>query len=55
MSYRRAKALSLAVFERAYLTRLLRTCDGDVALASVPRGTFYRLLKKRDIVPSDYR
>ncbi len=40
-------------FERAYLTSVLRKAGGDVSLAAttaqVPRGTFYRLLKKHGL------
>lgn len=59
MSFRRARELSLAVFESAYLMHLMTVAGGDVAvaagLASIPRGTLYRLLKKRRIEPSSFR
>jgi transcriptional regulator of acetoin/glycerol metabolism len=49
----------LAAFEREYLSALLRQCAGDVAEAAreaqLPRGTLYRLLKKYDLLPTDFR
>jgi DNA-binding NtrC family response regulator len=49
----------LAAFEREYLSALLRQCAGDVAEAAreaqLPRGTLYRLLKKYDLNPIDFR
>ncbi len=46
-------------FERDYLATLLRTCQGDVTRATreagVPRGTFYRLLKKHSLLPEEFR
>ncbi|MEX2400472.1 MAG: sigma-54 dependent transcriptional regulator [Rhodothermales bacterium] len=49
----------LEAFERRYLGNLLETNGGDVTAAAseaeVPRGTFYRLLNKHGITPSDYR
>ena len=53
------RAQRIAAFEREYLTTLLRASDGDVSQAArdahIPRGTFYRLLKKRDIDPERFR
>ena len=49
----------VAAFEREYLTGLLRASAGDVSQAArdarIPRGTFYRLLKKHDIDPGTFR
>ena len=49
----------ISAFERDYLANLLRTSGGDVSQAArearIPRGTFYRLLKKHDIDPSAFR
>ena len=49
----------LAAFDREYLSALLRQCAGDVAEAAreaqLPRGTLYRLLKKHDLNPTDFR
>ena len=43
-------------FERAYLARLLRECEGDVAVAArragVNRTTFYRAKRRLQSVPS---
>jgi len=47
------------VFEREYLDALLGQCAGDVTKAAreaqLPRGTFYRLLKKHGLTPASYR
>ncbi len=49
----------LVAFERHYLTDLLRKNKGDVTRAAtegqLPRGTFYRLLKKHGLTPSEHR
>ncbi|MHB8519655.1 MAG: sigma-54-dependent transcriptional regulator [Limisphaerales bacterium] len=49
----------LGAFEKEYLKNLLITCQGDVSAAAgsaqLPRGTLYRLLKKHDLNPSDFR
>ena len=49
----------LAVFEAEYLDQLLRSCHGDVSAAAreaqLPRGTFYRLLKKYALSPANFR
>ena len=49
----------VASFERQYLIQLLRSHVGDVsgaaAEARLPRGTLYRLLKKHDLNPADFR
>ncbi|MBD3647304.1 MAG: sigma-54-dependent Fis family transcriptional regulator, partial [Pseudomonadales bacterium] len=46
-------------FEKEYLGELLERYQGDVAGAAeeaqIPRGTLYRLLKKHDLNPADYR
>ena len=46
-------------FEREYLVELLKRVKGDVSraseAASLPRATFYRLLKKHKIEPADFR
>ena len=53
------RAQRIAVFEREYLTGLLRASGGDVSDAAreagIPRGTLYRLLKKHDLVPETFR
>jgi DNA-binding NtrC family response regulator len=49
----------IAAFEREYLANVLRVSGGDVSQAArdacIPRGTFYRLLKKHDIDPGGFR
>jgi len=54
-----ARTQRIAAFEREYLTNLLRASAGDVSQAArearIPRGTFYRLLKKHDIDPAGFR
>lgn len=49
----------LASFEQEYFHHLLTLCRGDVTMAArqaqLPRGTFYRLLKKHAIDPTDFR
>jgi len=49
----------LAAFEKEYLQVLLQNCQGDVSAAAreaqLPRGTLYRLLKKYDLDPADFR
>ena len=49
----------IAVFEKEYLRDLLSTCQGDISAAArearLPRGTVYRLLKKYDLNPADFR
>jgi DNA-binding NtrC family response regulator len=49
----------MARFEKDYLSNILTAAQGDVSLASreaqLPRGTFYRLLKKYDLNPADFR
>ncbi len=49
----------VAAFEKEHPPHLLRECNGDVAAASreaqLPRATFYRLLRKHDLNPADYR
>jgi two-component system response regulator HydG len=49
----------MAVFERDYLRGLLSSTSGDVAAAAreaqLPRGTFYRLLKKHALNPTEFR
>ncbi len=46
-------------FETEYFGKLLRDCQGDVTSAAreaqLPRGTFYRLLKKHALNPSEFR
>lgn len=48
-----------AKFERDYLANLLQHCGGDVSQAArkaqLPRGTFYRFLKKYDLKPEGFR
>lgn len=49
----------LRTFERDFLHRLLKECDGDTALAGqrsgLPRGTLYRLLSRHGLKASQYR
>lgn len=49
----------VTAFEQEYLTHLLRRYRGDVSKAAreanLPRGTLYRLLKKHDLNPTDFR
>ena len=49
----------VAAFERQYISDLLKGNGGDVSEsareACVPRGTFYRLMKKYDIDPQSFR
>jgi DNA-binding NtrC family response regulator len=49
----------IASFERDFLERLLRACHGNVSEAAVsaqlPRGTFYRLIKRHGIGPAEFR
>lgn len=51
--------LYVSRFEKRYFTKLLETCEGDVTQAAeqanMPRGTMYRLLKKNDVDPADFR
>lgn len=53
------RAASQDSFEREYLVKMLRKCDGDVSEASsrakVPRGTLYRLMKKHDLNAEVFR
>ena len=46
-------------FEKWYLANLLKACVGDVSRAArkaeMPRGTLYRLLKKHNVNPDDFR
>lgn len=49
----------LTAFEGRYLEELLRSYEGNVAIAAnaaqIPRGTLYRLLKKHDLNPAEFR
>jgi DNA-binding NtrC family response regulator len=49
----------LAAFEIDYLRSLLNACRGDMTCAAreaqLPRGTLYRLLKKHNLNPGDFR
>lgn len=49
----------LAAFEKEYFRSLLITWNGDVSGAAreaqLPRGTLYRLLKKYELNPADFR
>ena len=49
----------MASFEKQFLTDLLKSHGGDVSEsareACVPRGTFYRLMKKYRIDPQEFR
>jgi two-component system response regulator AtoC len=49
----------LNAFEKWYLTNLLKGCVGDVSRAArkaeIPRGTLYRLLKKHNLNPDNFR
>jgi DNA-binding NtrC family response regulator len=54
-----AREQQMAAFEKSYLEQSLRRRGGDVTQASreakLPRATFYRLMKKHGLNPSDYR
>lgn len=54
-----ARQARIDAFEREFLTAALRQHDGNVREASkdvdVPRGTFYRLLKKHGIQPKRFK
>lgn len=47
------------VFEQHYLEELLRNHQGDITTAAtaarIPRGTLYRLMKKHNFKPGDFR
>lgn len=49
----------IARFEHQYLSELLESTGGDVTqaaeLAKMPRGTFYRLLKRNNVNPEKFR
>ncbi len=49
----------ISVFEKEYLRNLLGSCQGDVSAAArgakLPRCTLYRLFKKHDLNPADFR
>jgi len=49
----------LVAFEKEHLRNLLSACRGDVTAAAreaqLPRGTLYRLLKKHELNPADFR
>jgi DNA-binding NtrC family response regulator len=49
----------IASFERQHLTELLKATGGDVSMAAeqaqIPRGTFYRLMKKNNLDPEYFR
>ncbi len=53
------RAQKMDAFERDYLENLLQHSGGDVTRAAkdaqLPRGTFYRLLKKHGVSPASYR
>jgi DNA-binding NtrC family response regulator len=53
------RALRMDAFERKYLAESLAAHGGDVPAAAhdagIPRGTFYRLLKKHKLAASDFR
>ena len=49
----------LMAFEKEYFQALLQSCAGDATAAAteakLPRGTLYRLLKKYELNPADFR
>lgn len=53
------RAHRMAAFEREYFSSLLAACRGDVAAAAreahIPRGTFYRLMKKHGLDADAFR
>ena len=57
--YFKLRDASLARFEVDYLSKLLRRFKGDVATAAadadMPRGSLYRLLKRYNIDPTQFR
>jgi DNA-binding NtrC family response regulator len=57
--YFAARERRLAKFEQEYLRNLMGRCHGDVAAAAavahLPRGSLYRLLKRHQVDPLRYR
>lgn len=55
----RLRAERVAAFEKEYLVNLLKLTAGDVTAAAikadVPRGTFYRLMKRHDLAAQQFR
>ena len=49
----------VTTFEKEYFCNLLQSCQGDISAAAreaqLPRGTLYRLLKKHELNPADFR
>lgn len=58
-SFFQTREIHLKSFETEYFTKLLRQSGGDVSSAAreaqLPRGTFYRLLKKHALNAADFR
>ncbi len=57
--YRQAKRSQLKVFEKTYLVKMLKECDGNVtqaaARAGLARRNFQTLIKKNKIQPAQYK
>jgi len=55
----RVRAQRTDAFEKEYLINLLASCQGDIGCAGrdaqIPRATLYRLLKKHNLDPEDFR
>ncbi|HJZ12351.1 MAG TPA: sigma-54 dependent transcriptional regulator, partial [Acidobacteriota bacterium] len=53
------RAQRMDAFEKEYLVSLLASCHGDIGCAvreaHIPRATLYRLLKKHNLDPDDFR
>lgn len=53
------RAERVAAFEMEYLSNLLKLTDGDVTAAAtradIPRGTFYRLMKRHELTAQQFR
>lgn len=49
----------IKAFEKWYISKLLKGCQGDVSQAArqaqIPRGTLYRLMKKHNLNADDFR
>jgi len=59
LRYRKARTMAMAVFERRYLTELLRRVDGNISeaarLAGLDRSNFKRIVKRAGVDPLEFR